>query len=95
MFTEAMINNMTAAEKIRYAIPIEGDDLLALKDEIIDDHHASIESKYESAMEQSQFRAECIREILALFESKSWRYTETKDLIARIKNHVEESYVEL
>lgn len=52
---------------------------------------ARIEKSYESAMEQSEFRAQCIGEILELCDSTRSHV----DLVARIKSLVENSYVEL
>lgn len=49
------------------------------------------EKSYESAMEQSEFRAQCISEILELCEQGGT----AKELKARIKSLVENSYVEL
>lgn len=52
---------------------------------------ARLEKSYESAMEQSEFRAQCIGEILELCDKAMSKV----DLIAAIKSTVENSYVEL
>lgn len=52
---------------------------------------ARLEKTYESATEQSYFRAELIEEILALCD----RHGSKKDLVRAIKSAVENSYVEL
>ena len=50
-----------------------------------------LEKTYESALEQSEFRAQLIQEIIALCNKPG---TE-KDLVAEIKSALENSYVEL
>lgn len=52
---------------------------------------ARLEKEYESAMEQSYFRAQAIEEILEICKQPGT----TKELKARIKTLVENSYVEL
>lgn len=52
---------------------------------------ARLEKEYESAMEQSSFRAQAIEEILEICEQGGT----AKELKARIKTLVENSYVEL
>lgn len=50
-----------------------------------------LEKSYESAMEQSEFRAQLIQEILDMCDGAGTR----KELVAAIKSAVENSYVEL
>ena len=50
-----------------------------------------IEKRYESPLEQSEFRAQLIQEIIALCD----RPGSKKDLVAAIKMALENSYVEL
>lgn len=52
---------------------------------------ARLEKEYESAMEQSEFRAQAISEILEICKQGGT----AKELKARIKTLVEDSYVEL
>lgn len=52
---------------------------------------AEIEKRYESPLEQSEFRAQLIQEILALCDTSGNK----KDLVAAIKMALENSYVEL
>jgi hypothetical protein len=54
-----------------------------------------LDKYYESAMEQSSFRAEVIEYILQACNDKDPCYTETKELIKEINQIVENSYVEL
>ena len=50
-----------------------------------------LEKTYESALEQSEFRAQLIQEIIALCNKPGTK----KDLVAEIKSALENSYVEL
>ena len=50
-----------------------------------------LEKTYESALEQSEFRAQLIKEIIALCNKPGTK----KDLVAEIKSALENSYVEL
>ena len=50
-----------------------------------------LEKTYESALEQSKFRAQLIQEIIALCNKPGTK----KDLVAEIKSALENSYVEL
>lgn len=54
-----------------------------------------IAKSYESPLEQSEFRAQALVEILELCDKSPDRYRETKELIAAIRATVENSYVEL
>lgn len=50
-----------------------------------------LEKTYESALEQSEFRAQLIQEIIALCDKSGSK----KDLVTAIKSALENSYVEL
>lgn len=50
-----------------------------------------LEKTYESALEQSEFRAQLIQEIIALWDKSGSK----KDLVTAIKSALENSYVEL
>ena len=52
---------------------------------------AEMERRYESPLEQSEFRAQLIREIIELCDKPGSK----KDLVAAIKTALENSYVEL
>lgn len=91
MFTEAMRNNMTLGEKLRYDMPLSESDL----DDVRAEAERDIEKAYESPTEQSNFRAEALYDILRACDRAPCRYKETKELIATIRNIIEESYVEL
>lgn len=55
-----------------------------------------LETYYESAMEQSGFRRDAIEQILEFCtDAEPARSRETRELIARIRLHIENSYVEL
>ena len=52
---------------------------------------AEMEKRYESPLEQSEFRAQLIQEIIALCDKPGSK----KDLVVAIKTALENSYVEL
>ena len=52
---------------------------------------AEMEKRYESALEQSEFRAQLIQEIIEFCDKPGGK----KDLVAAIKTALENSYVEL
>lgn len=52
---------------------------------------AEMEKRYESPLEQSEFRAQLIQEIIELCDKSGSK----KDLVAAIKTALENSYVEL
>ena len=63
-----------------------------LADELADrPTEAEMEERYESPLEQSEFRAQLIQEIIALCNKPGTK----KDLVAEIKSALENSYVEL
>ena len=55
------------------------------------DELAEVEKRYESQLEQSEFRAQLIQEIIALCDKPGSK----KDLVVAIKMALENSYVEL
>ena len=63
-----------------------------LVDELADrPTEAEMEKRYESPLEQSEFRAQLIQEIIALCDKPGSK----KDLVVAIKTALENSYVEL
>ena len=63
-----------------------------LVDELADrPTEAEMEKRYESPLEQSEFRAQLIQEIIELCDKSGSK----KDLVAAIKTALENSYVEL
>ena len=63
-----------------------------LVDELVDrPTEADMEERYASALEQSEFRAQLIQEIIELCDKSGSK----KDLVAAIKTALENSYVEL
>ena len=63
-----------------------------LVDELVDrPTEAEMEKRYESPLEQSEFRAQLIQEIIELCNKSGSK----KDLVAAIKTALENSYVEL
>ena len=63
-----------------------------LADELADrPTEAEMEKRYESPLEQSEFRAQLIQEIIELCDKSGSK----KDLVAAIKTALENSYVEL
>jgi len=63
-----------------------------LADELVDrPTEAEMEKRYESPLEQSEFRAQLIQEIIELCDKSGSK----KDLVAAIKTALENSYVEL
>ena len=95
MFTQSQINNLTLDEKIHYGIVLQSNELVLFRDEIVEDVESDIEKRYESALEQSEFRAEALSEVLDLCKNSPCRYKETKELIKAIQDYIENSYVEL
>ena len=63
-----------------------------LSDELADrPTEAEMEKRYERSLEQSEFRAQLIQEIIELCDKSGSK----KDLVAAIKTALENSYVEL
>lgn len=54
-----------------------------------------VEKSFESAMEQSHFRANFIRDTQDFMNKTAWRYTETKELVKYFNINLENSQVEL
>ena len=63
-----------------------------IEQETGEEAEARLEKSYESAMEQSEFRAQAIQEILELCEASGGT---RRDLVKAIRALVENSYVEL
>lgn len=91
----AMLNNLTIEEKLRFGVTLSGNDLEEFALETQREAERCLEKCHESPLEQSEFRAEALREILAICKHSPRRYKETKELIQRIESYIENSYVEL
>lgn len=63
--------------------------------ETIEEVSARVEKSFESAMEQSDFRANFIRDTQDFMNKTSWRYNETKELVKYFNINLENSQVEL
>lgn len=63
--------------------------------ESIADIQERVENSFESAMEQSDFRANFIRDTQDFMNKTSWRYDETKELVKYFNINLENSQVEL